>query len=238
MDTANDVMLALEAAVKPGKDAVLGRFFKTGPGQYGEGDVFIGVMVPEQRTIARRHIGLPLAELETLLASEVHEHRLTALLILVYAYGAASGDGAKRRIYFFYLAHTARINNWDLVDVTAPNIVGDWLLRAGPTARMATLSRLATSEDLWENRIAIVATLAFIRRGQLDDTFHLCERFLGHEHDLMHKACGWMLREAGKRDERALCAFLKAHKTRMPRTMLRYAIERFDESRRRAFMAT
>jgi len=233
MVTAVDVKKALSAAVTPGKKELLQRFFKTGKGQYGEGDVFLGVMVPEQRVVAKKYAGLPLSEVKKLLESKVHEHRLTTLLILVYKYGGADGN-EKKEIYGFYLANARRINNWDLVDVTAPRIVGDWLL-AHPRERVV-LYRLAKSENLWEHRIAVISTLAFIVKGEFDDTFRLCELFLDHEHDLMHKACGWMLREVGKRDQKALCAFLDAHARKMPRTMLRYAIERFDGKKRRHYL--
>ena len=234
MATAADVKQALDAAIKPGKKDVLQRFFKTGPGDYGEGDVFMGVMVPEQREIAKQYKTLPESEVQKLLESDVHEHRLSGLLILVYAYGAAD-EKKKKEIYDFYVKNTKRINNWDLVDVTAPNIVGEYLVNH--KAERKILYALAKSKSLWEERIAIVSTFALIRQHEFVDTLALAEIYLDNKHDLMHKATGWMLREVGKRDESVLCAFLDKHKNDMPRTMLRYAIERLSESKKRKYMA-
>ena len=211
--------------------AILQRFFKTGPGDYGEGDVFLGVRVPATRKVARQADGLSLADVRNLLHSRFHEERLLALLILVRRF--ESGDGQTRqRIFDLYLRETKFINNWDLVDLSAPNIVGNWLL-ARPRG---LLNELAGSKNLWERRIAVLATFAFIRSGQFEDTLRLCRRLLGDRHDLIHKACGWMLREVGKRDVDVLEKFLQAHAGEMPRTMLRYAIERFPEKKRRAWL--
>jgi len=229
---ARQVMAALDREARPGKATVLARFFKTGKGEYGAGDRFLGVMVPQQRAIAKAFIALPLSELAKLLRSPIHEYRLTALLILTYRY--PNGTAVEQeRIFRFYLAHARSVNNWDLVDVSAPNIVGGHLLDKD----RRILYDLVRSPILWERRIAIVATYAFIKRGDLDDTFRLAELLLADNQDLIHKAVGWMLREAGKRDEDALERFLVRHGTRMPRTMLRYAIERFPEQKRRRYLS-
>lgn len=209
------------------------RFFKTGPGEYGEGDQFLGLTVPQVRVIVRQTDDLAEKAVLTLLQSEWHEERLLALLILVRRFEKARKDEAVReRIVALYLKHTRWINNWDLVDTSAPLILGEWLL----THDREALNPLAESKSLWEQRIAVLATLAFIRKGEFDDTLRLCERFLTHEHDLMHKACGWMLREAGKRDVAVLRAFLDRHAKAMPRTMLRYAIEKLPEADRRGYL--
>ncbi len=219
----------MSALADPERARNLAWFFKTGPGEYGEGDRFLGITVPLLRKVARRHRELPLDGIAKLLASEWHEHRLVALLILVAQY-----IDAPEAVFDFYIAQTARINNWDLVDASAPYIVGAHLL-AHPRRRKL-LYRFAGSDNLWERRIAVVSTLAFIRAGELDDVFAISSRLLGDEHDLIHKAVGWMLREAGKRDEKRLLAFLQQHYAAVPRTALRYAIERFPESRRRQIL--
>ncbi len=221
----------LHAIAEPDRVPGLLRFFKTGPGEYGEGDVFIGVRVPGCRRVARANRGLPLADCLALLASEVHEERLVALLLMVQLY--ADEPAARQEVYDAYLASTGRIDNWDLVDVSCRDIVGLHLLERS----REPLYELAGSADLWERRIAIVATSAFIRVGELDDTFALSAALIGDRHDLIHKACGWMLREAGKVDEPRLVAFLEAHAPAMPRTMLRYAIERLSDDERRRLMA-
>ncbi len=220
----------LRNAVQPGRSESLSRFFKTGPGQYGERDKFLGVRVPDIRAVANLDDGG--SEVSRLLESPWHEERLLALLILVRRY--ERGDiRTKKRIFDFYLSNTRWINNWDLVDVSAYKIVGAWLLaRPRPV-----LHRMARSGSLWERRISIVSTYAFIRNGDLEETFALAKLLLRDPEDLMHKACGWMLREAGKRDTAALEVFLKCHVRRMPRTMLRYAIERFPEARRRQYLS-
>ena len=222
----------LRASARQGDAAFLQRFFKTGPGQYGEGDRFLGVRVPATRQVSRQSDGLSLDEVQALLHSPWHEERLLALLILVRRF--ERGDLARRqKIYRLYLRQTRFINNWDLVDLSAPNIVGAWLLDQPRSA----LDPLAQSANLWERRISVLATLAFIRQGEFADTLRLCEGLLDEGHDLMHKACGWMLREVGKRDPGALEGFLQRHATRMPRTMLRYAIEKFPEPQRKAWLA-
>lgn len=210
------------------------RFFKTGPGEYGEGDQFLGLTVPQVRSMLLQTNDLTEADVLELLRSKWHEERLLALLILVRRFEKERKDEALReRIVKLYLANTKWINNWDLVDTSAPQIVGGWLL----TRDRAVLSKLAKSKILWEQRIAVLATLTFIRKGQFGDTMRLSEQFLTHEHDLMHKACGWMLREAGKRDVEVLRMFLDEHATRMPRTMLRFAIEKLPDAERRKYLA-
>lgn len=213
------------------KAALLARFFKTGPGEYGHGDVFLGITVPAQRKVARKFRDLPAADLGKLLASPIHEHRVTALIIMVDQYERADDD-EKQCIFDFYLSHTKHINNWDLVDASAPCIVGGHLL--GRPRKI--LDSLARSSSLWERRIAILATFAFIRHGESGDSLRIAELLLKDEHDLIHKAVGWMLREVGKRDPAALDRFLDRHATTMPRTMLRYAIERMSPDQRWFYM--
>ncbi len=213
----------------------LSRFFKTGPGQYGEGDRFLGIKVPATREAVRRcwkDTGFP--ELETCLASEYHEVRLAGLLCLVEMFSHARKDPAlQRRCVDFYLAHTDRINNWDLVDLSCYPLLGAWMLDKDRTL----LYELARhGRTIWEQRIGIVSTMTFVRHGQLEDTFAIADILLRHPHDLIHKATGWLLREAGKRDTAALESFLQPRLQEMPRTMLRYAIEKFPEEKRRRYL--
>jgi 3-methyladenine DNA glycosylase AlkD len=229
--TAREIQARLRELGSPEAAAFAARYFKTGPGQYGEGDVFVGIRVPVLRKLAREYRALPEGEVRTLLRSEVHEGRLLALLILV-AIATGGDEATKRRVYDLYLAHTQYINNWDLVDSSAREIVGGYLFDKD----RRLLDRLARSEVLWERRIAIIATAYFIARGQFADTMRIAERLLSDPHDLIHKAVGWMLREVGKRDEAALEGFLNTHHRVMPRTMLRYAIERLPEESRRAYL--
>ena len=217
----------LQVKANSKKAGILSRFFKTGKGEYGEGDVFLGIVVPEQRKIAKKYSEPPLKDLKVFLSGRIHEHRLLALLILVIKYKKADGPG-KKEIFDFYLRHTKHINNWDLVDLSAPNIVGDYLL----TRDRSVLYDLARSKSVWEKRISALSTLTFIRNNQFDDTFRIVELLIHDKHDLIHKASGWMLREVGKRDQKAEEVFLKKHYQDMPRTMLRYAIERFEEDRK------
>jgi 3-methyladenine DNA glycosylase AlkD len=221
--TARTLRTQLRALARPRDAAVLRRFFKTGKGEYGEGDVFIGVRLPELRMLCRDSRGISVSEISQLLRSRLHEERLLALLLLVDAFHR-SGVTEQRKIYNLYLASTAFINNWDLVDSSAHRIVGAWLDRRS----RAPLRRLARSCSVWERRIAIIATLHFIRRGELEETLFVADRLLNDPHDLIHKAVAWMLREVGHRDRRALNGFLKHRYRRMPRTMLRYAIEGFQ----------
>lgn len=230
--TAAEIRSELFRLENPAQASVLRRFFKTGPGEYGAGDEFWGLMVPQVRTVLARFPEVTLDVAGALLDSPVHEVRLFAALALVRAY-ARGNAAARAEIFDFYLARTDRINNWDLVDASAPGIVGRHL-PPGEGRRM--LGRLAKSDGLWERRIAMVATLEHIRRGHLDNTFWLAERLLKDPEDLMHKATGWMLREAGKRDAHALNMFLARHAGKMPRTALRYAIERLSPTERRKWM--
>jgi 3-methyladenine DNA glycosylase AlkD len=225
------LLARLEALADPAQAVFSQRFFKTGPGQYGAGDQFLGIRVPAVRRLVREFRATPLADAVTLLASPWHEARLLGLLLMVERYGR--GDAAERQsVYDAYLGHTARINNWDLVDVSAPNIVGRHLLDRD----RGLLDRLAASASLWERRIALLATHAFIRNGEFADTLALCERLLDDRADLIHKAAGWMLREVGKRDGAVLAGFLDRHAAGMPRTMLRYAIERLPPVRRHHYL--
>jgi len=209
--------------------AVLSRFFKTGKGQYGEGDIFWGLDVPTSRKIAEKHALIPRKDILKLLENKVHEVRLVGLLILVVQYKKAKEDQnqkLKAELVKFYLENTKHVNNWDLVDSTAHQILGDFLTEKEDKKILLTLSH---SKDLWEQRIAIVATFAFIRKGELDWTFKIVDTLDKHTHDLIHKACGWMLREAGKKDEKRLRGYLDKKAPILPRTMLRYAIEKFPE---------
>jgi 3-methyladenine DNA glycosylase AlkD len=203
-------------------------WFKTGKGEYAEGDKFIGVAMSTQRIIAEKYAHLTLDEIEKLLQSRIHEHRFTGLLILVARYEVGDA-GSRETVFDFYLRHTRCINNWDLVDTSAPYIVGEHLV--GRSRRV--LYRLCKSAEWWERRIAMVATAAFIDRGDLKDTFSIAARLLADEHDLVHKAIGWMLREAGTHSRARLIGFLKHNYSRMPRTALRYAIEHFPEAQRK-----
>jgi 3-methyladenine DNA glycosylase AlkD len=230
---AADVRKELKSMADPDKVAILQRFFKTGPGHYGEGDIFIGVMVPQSRQIAKKFSQLPLGEVRTLLYSRIHEERLVALLILAWRYSGASSSMEKEEIAKFYLDHIKQVNNWDLVDLSAPNILGAHLVDRDDRRRL--LYRLGGSENVWERRIAILATHHFIRNGDFSDTLKIAEMLLHDRHDIIHKAAGWMLREVGKRDAAAEEAFLEKHCNAMPRTMLRYAIERLPESKRRRY---
>jgi 3-methyladenine DNA glycosylase AlkD len=228
---ATDVRKELQSMADPDKAAILQRFFKTGLGQYGEGDIFIGVMVPQSRQIANKFSQLPLGEVRTLLYSRIHEERLVALLILAWSYSVSSSREKEEEIVKFYLDNIKQVNNWDLVDLSAPNILGTHLV----DRERSLLYRLAGSENVWERRIAIVATHHFIRNGDFSDTLQIAEMLLQDRHDLIHKAAGWMLREVGKRDSAAEEAFLEKHCSVMPRTMLRYAIERLPENKRRRY---
>ena len=231
MADASFIIKELQSVGTPEKAAILQRFFKTGPGQYGEGDVFLGVVVPHTRSIAKANIRTPFEEIAKLLHSQYHEARLCALLILVERFKKAP-EKEREELFKFYLENTNYINNWDLVDLSAPKIVGEYLLEKD----RSLLYRLAASESLWEQRIAIISTLTFIRKHDFTDTIELSKRLLTHKHDLMHKAVGWMLRETGKRDRKALTAFLEEFATTLPRTTLRYPIEHYPEPDRQYFL--
>ena len=221
----------LDGAGDPQRAQHLQRFFRTGPGEYGEGDRFLGLRVPEVRAIARRHRELPLPDLADVLASRWHEHRQAALFVLADRYRRAE-PAEREAITAFYLDHLDAVNSWDLVDGSAPHILGAHLLDRD----RAVLYELAASGHLWRQRVAVLATFAFIRAGQFQDTLRLAELLRDHPHDLIHKAVGWMLREIGKRDRAAEERFLDRHAARMPRTMLRYAIEKFEPERRRSYL--
>lgn len=213
------------------KAMILASFFQTKEGQYAHGDVFLGVTVPQIRKIVAPHIGLSLIEIKQLLDSEFHECRFAALTLLIKQF--AKGDKSKQEaIYNFYLNNTQRINNWDLVDESSHKIVGAWLIDKDRTM----LYDLANSSLLWDQRIAIVSTFAFIRNNDFEDTLQLAELFLTHHHHLINKACGWMLREVGKRDKATLLSFLNKFVTQMPRLMLRYSIEKLSEEERKTYL--
>ena len=217
----------------PNRAKNLSWFFKTGKGQYGEGDIFLGIPVPEQRKIAKKYTDLSLNDLQELLKSKIHEHRFTALLILISKYQKA-GESVKEEIFHFILKNTENINNWDLVDLSAPRIVGDYLLNR----ERSILYKLAKSESLWERRISILSTFKFIDNSDFRDALNISELLLRDKHDLIHKAVGWALREIGKRDQNIEEQFLDTHYLYMPRTMLRYAIEKFDERKRKIYLNT
>lgn len=231
--TAAFVLSELQSIGSLEKAVHLSRFFKTGPGQYGEGDRFLGVMVPYSRAIAKANKAMPLEEVQLLLESPWHEARLCALLILVYRFKERKiTEEEREQIYSFYIKNARRCNNWDLVDLSCRDIVGEYLVDKD----RSILYRLADSENLWEQRIAVVATWAFIRRLDFNDTLALAERLMAHKHDLMHKAVGWMLREVGKKDRETLTNFLEKNATQLPRTTLRYAIEHYPEPQRQYFL--
>ncbi len=227
------VKIALSEQRDPEKAKFFPRFFKSGPGQYGDGDKFLGVTVPVQRKIAKQFPELSSNDLTTLLHDEYHEVRLTALFILTGRYQKAKSVKEKSHWNEFYLAHLDQVNNWDLVDATAYKILGAEWLR---TKQTHSLDDLANSGHLWRERVAVIASFALIKAHQFEPTLQLCERFLGHQHDLIHKATGWMLREVGKADKETLVRFLTEHANKMPRTMLRYAIEKMPKLERERWM--
>ena len=231
MDSAARLSSELRALASPELVVLQQRFFKTGPGQYGEGDVFLGIKVPPVRALAKRHRDVTLDTITTLLHSKYHEERLFALFLIMQFYERAT-DKERSAAFDLYLGNTPHINNWDLVDVSSPHIVGRHL--ADRTRKV--LHRMARSSSIWERRIAIISTLYFIRDNDFDDTLSIANTLLHDEQDLMHKAVGWMLREVGKRDLEAEETFLLRHYHDMPRTMLRYAIERFPEKRRQQYL--
>jgi 3-methyladenine DNA glycosylase AlkD len=229
--TAGDLLIRLEAMGDAEQALILKRFFKTGPGQYGAGDKFLGIRVPAIRKLTQEYQDLALDETVKLLHSSIHEARLLALLILICLYRKGNAT-RKKQIFSIYLGNTQFINNWDLVDVSAEHIVGTYLQDQSKTI----LYRLALSEYLWERRIAIIATFHYIKQGDFSETLRLAEELLVDSHDLIHKAVGWMLREVGKRDLVTEELFLQNNYRLMPRTMLRYAIEKFPEDRRQQYL--
>ena len=227
----SDMLAQAEPSQVPG----LSRFFKTGRGEYGEGDRFLGIKVPVTREVVRRRWkDTTFQDLEECLASEYHELRLAGLLALVQIFSHAKKRAdVQRDCIDFYLSHTDRINNWDLVDLSCYPLLGEWLLDKD---RSVLYSLARDGRTLWEQRIGIVSTMTFVRHGQLDDTFAIADILLHHPHDLIHKAVGWLLREAGKRDKAALTGYLEPRFRQMPRTMLRYAIEKFPEEERQRYL--
>lgn len=249
-DKVSIIKKELRQKADPKKAKILLRFFKTGKGEYGEGDRFLGVVVPEQRRIARKYLDNELRSriwlrekrlLNSLLASPWHEERLTALLILVELYKRGD-EKFKKQIFNFYLKNIKYVNNWDLVDLSAPNIVGDYLFNLfNKKEAHKFLLKLAKSKNLWTRRVAVLATFAFIKQEEFEQVLELAEFLLIKQkdrHDLMHKALGWMLREVGKKDEKVLVNFLNKFGPQLPRTTLRYAIERFTEAKRSNYLKT
>ena len=233
MTHIHTMLQLLEQHKDPAKAKDVARFFKTGKGQYGEGDIFWGISVPMQRRISKTWAKeLDIKELELLLSNPVHEVRLTTLLCMILQYQQAKDASAKEQIVKVYLANSRAINNWDLVDLSCYHILGDWLLDKD----WSILKEMASSDDLWTNRIAMVSTYAFIKKDIYQPTLLLATMLLNHQHDLIHKAVGWMLRELGKRDFDTQISFMKENYHKMPRTMLRYAIERFEEDLRQDYL--
>jgi 3-methyladenine DNA glycosylase AlkD len=227
----NSLIKELEELKNPEQAKNLQRFFKTGKGEYGEGDIFLGIKVPVQREIAEKYKELNLTKINELLKSKIHEHRLVGLIILVKKYKNSS-EREKENLFNFYLNNTKFINNWDLVDLSAPKIVGNFLLNKDKKI----LYTLANSENIWNRRIAIISTFSFIQKMDFEDALAISEILLKDKHDLIQKAVGWALREIGKKDKKILEDFLKFHYKNMPRTMLRYAIEKFPEERRKSYL--
>lgn len=224
MNTATQIKSALQQAANPEKAAFFPKFFKAGPGEYAEGDQFLGITVPDQRAIAKQSLHTPLPEIQTLLNSPIHEHRFTALVILTYQYPKSPDQ---KSIYDFYLTNTHNINNWDLVDVSCHKIVGAYALKND--AAIKTIHTLSHSSDLWERRISMVSTATFIADNQLGLPLQIATTLIDDSHDLIHKAVGWMLREVGKKHNPTLLTFLDQHAATMPRTALRYALEKQDQ---------
>ncbi len=231
MEITEAIIARLEDLADEKSAVILQRFFKTGPGEYGEGDRFRGIRVPVLRRLCREFAQAGSTEALALLGSAWHEDRLLAMLILIERYRKADESG-RESIYSLYCSQTARINNWDLVDISAPHIVGRHL----NCSDRSSLYRYAASANLWERRIAIISTFHFIRNGEFEETLSIAESLLDDPEDLIHKAVGWMLREVGKRDRKVLELFLERHGRRMPRVMLRYAIERFPEEMRQGYL--
>ena len=229
---AEFILQELLSVANPEKAKFLQGFFKTGKGQYAEGDVMLGIIVPLTRDIVKRSPILPFEEIQILLDSKYHEARLAGLLFLVKQFKKAN-ETERKAVFDFYLKNARKANNWDLVDVTCRDVIGLYLL---DKEDRSTLYRLAESDNLWEQRIAIVSTWMFIKHRQFDDTLAIAEKLLTHKHDLMHKAVGWMLREVGKKDRPTLVNFLEVHYKNMPRTALRYAIEHFSPEDKTYFM--
>ncbi len=230
MNRIDELKADLSVYIDREKAKSLPKFFQAFPGGYGEGDKFLGITVPNQRRIAKKYKDLPLEEIQKLLNEEYHEYRLTGLFILVHRFEKTKEE--KKKIVDFYIENIDRINNWDLVDSTAYKILGSYLINRDKTI----LYDFANSNHLWKQRIAIIATKEFINNNMFEDTLKISEILLNHEHDLIHKAVGWMLREVGKKNKEVEIKFLEKHYKKMPRTMLRYAIEKFDKIERHKFL--
>jgi 3-methyladenine DNA glycosylase AlkD len=233
MSKLSELQKETRTLANPEKSALLMRFFKTGKGEYAEGDIFLGIMVPESRKISLKYFDFSLPDTEKLLHSKFHEERLIALFILIYQFEKGD-ESAQKKIFSLYIANTQYINNWDLIDITAPKIIGEFLFRKGKG--IDVLRKMACSKSLWERRIAILATFQYIKNNRFEETLEIAEKLLFDPHDLIHKAVGWGLREVGKRDQALEEEFLKKHAKEMPRTMLRYAIEKFPEEKRKIYL--
>jgi len=227
----NSLLRELKNSADPEKEKIFISFFKTGKGEYGEGDKFLGITVPCLRAISKKYQGLDLKDLQKLLNSKIHEFRLSALMILRFKYDKAD-ENSKENIVKFYLKNTKNINNWDLIDLSCQYILGKWFLDRDKKI----LYQLVRSKNIWERRIAIISTFEFIRNNQCIDTLKISEILLNDKHDLIHKAVGWMLRELGKRDKKTEIDFLNKYYKAMPRTMLRYAIEKFNDKEKRFYL--
>jgi len=234
MSISSEIKQALEILAIPEKAEFLPKFFKTGKGEYGEGDLFLGVIVPDQRKVAKEFYNkISIEELSELLSSKYHEHRLTALLMLILKFEKSKEKSQKKEIINFYLSHLDFINNWDLVDTSCYKILGRYCFG---NQEEKLLIDLSNSDKMWEKRIAIVGTMHYIKKGSFELTKEFAERNLHHPHDLMQKANGWLLREMGNKNEQELLDFLNLHYKEMPRTCLRYAIEKLDESLRQDYL--
>jgi len=233
--SALSVLAELKSIASPTKAFEMQRFFKTGPGEYGYGDVFLGITVPDTRLIARTYKDLTFTEIEKLTKSDFHEARLCGLVILCNQFKKSKDLATQKKAFDFYMqqVYAGRINNWDLVDVSAPTI-GQYLVTSKNP--MPLLRKLSKSDSLWERRVSMIFTFAFLRAGEFEPTYEIAERLLNDDHDLIHKAVGWMLREMGKRDPGLLRAFLQEHSSKMPRTALRYAIEKLPERERKKWL--
>jgi 3-methyladenine DNA glycosylase AlkD len=235
MSRAKDALADLQELANPRKATDLQRFFKTGPGDYAEGDIFLGIVVPKTRIVAKKYSDLPIVEIKKLIESQYHEVRFCGLLILLAQFEKAKSRSEKKRLFEFYLKQlkVGFVNNWDLIDVTGVRM-GAYLI--DEKAPMAVLRRLAKSDDLWEKRMSIIFTFAFQRVGEMDPTLEIADLLLNDDHDLIHKAVGWALREVGKKDGPMLRNYLKANVAHMPRTTLRYAIEKFSATERKRWL--
>lgn len=232
--TANKIEKEIIKQRNASKAKILARYFKTGKGEYGEGDFFLGISVPDCSNLAKKYKNLEISEVKSLLKNKYHEIRLISLIVLVFKYNESSQEFERRKIVNFYLKNTKFINNWDLVDSSAYQILGNYLV---DKKDRKIIYKLVSSKNLWEQRIAVVSTYAFIKKGESKDIFLICKKLFNHKHDLIHKAMGWMLREVGKNvSQKGLKIFLKENIKQIPRTTLRYAIEKFEDKERRRYL--